>query len=412
MTFWLAALGAGGMIALILVVTLLRGRAGAAPAAAYDLQVYREQLQEVERDLARGVITEDEASRIRTEVSRRVLEADRKLKAQESAGRAPQGASIVAGVLALTVLTAGAFALYSRIGAPGYPDLPMAKRIAAADALRENRPSQARAEDEAPPLPGLSEPDPEHVELVEKLRSAVAERPNDVRGQVLLARNEAALGNFNAAYTAQQRAIELKDGGATAEDYATLADMMVLAAGGYVSPEAEAVLMQALGRDQSNGTALYYWGLMRLQTDRPDLAFRTWRGLLQQSAPGDPWYRPIREQIENLAQMAGVRYTLPPEPDAAPPLRGPSAEDVEAAQEMTPEQQQEMIRGMVARLSDRLASQGGRPQEWAQLLNALGVLGDTDQAGAIWAEAQQVFAGQPEALETVRQAAVRAGVAE
>ena len=37
------------------------------PAAASDLQVYRDQLSEIDRDLARGVIAETEAGRIRAD---------------------------------------------------------------------------------------------------------------------------------------------------------------------------------------------------------------------------------------------------------------------------------------------------------------------------------------------------------
>ncbi|ARE39696.1 hypothetical protein RGUI_1555 [Rhodovulum sp. P5] len=412
MIFTLVAIGLAAVIAALLTLTLIRGRSGDEPAAAYDLRVYREQLQEVERDLARGVITEDEAARIRTEVSRRVLEADRKLKAQQNGGKAPQMTSLVAGTVVLTALIGGTWIVYTGTGMPGYADQPLKQRMAEAAHLRETRPSQARAEAEAPPIPGIDPPSPEHLELVEKLRAVVAERQDDLRGFLLLARNEAALGNFAAAHKAQARAIELKNGRATAEDYATQADMMVLAAGGYVSPEAETVLERALNRNPREGIALYYWGLMHIQTGRPDIAFRVWRELLSISGPDDPWLTPVRREIRELAWYAGDNdYQLPPLPGAGA-VRGPSAEDMANAAEMTPEQRQEMISNMVANLSDRLAREGGGPREWAQLINALGVLGDTDQAGRIWAEAKQVFAAKPEALATVRAAAQSAGVAE
>lgn len=411
MLFTALAIALAAAIAAILLITLLRGRRGDAPAAAYDLQVYRDQLAEVDRDLARGIITEDEATRIRTEVSRRVLDADRKLAGQHQGGQAPQGLSAAMGGVVLAALLGGGWFTYSKIGAPGYPDLPLKARIAAAQEARETRPDQATAEAESAPLPGLQAPDPEHLELVEQLRQVVAERQNDLRGFLLLARNEAALGNFDAAHRAQARAIELKQGRATADDYATLADMMVIAAGGYVSPQAEAALEQALTRDSTNGISLYYWGLMHIQTGRPDIAFRVWRQLLSQSKAGDPWLTPVRAQIEDLAWQAGMSdYRLPPAPEPDAPLRGPTAEDMAAAADMTPEQRRQMIEGMVANLSERLATQGGSPDEWAQLIRALGTLGDTTQAGAIWTEAQQVFARNPEALDLVRSAARAAGV--
>ena len=54
---------------------LLRARSDVQSAAAFDLKVYRDQLNEVDRDLARGTLAADEADRLRTEVSRRLLEA-------------------------------------------------------------------------------------------------------------------------------------------------------------------------------------------------------------------------------------------------------------------------------------------------------------------------------------------------
>jgi len=248
------------------------------------------------------------------------------------------------------------------------------------------------------------------VEMVEKLRQVVAQRPDDIQGQKLLARNEAALGNFRAAYEAQARMIALKSDAATAEDFANLADAMVLAAGGYVSPEAEAALDAALTRDGANGIARYYLGLLYAQTGRPDIAFKVWRALLDGSSPSDAWVAPVRAGLPELAMHAGVEYQLPPLPEEG--LRGPSAADMEAAADMTPEERQDFVRNMVAQLNERLATQGGTAAEWAQLIGALGNLGETQRAAAIWSEAQVVFAGRPDDLARIRAAAESAGVAD
>ncbi|MHC0054948.1 c-type cytochrome biogenesis protein CcmI [Actibacterium sp. D379-3] len=411
MGFWLFAAILAAFVAALLLLVLLRGRAGDAPAAAYDLKVYRDQLREVEKDLARGVVTEDDAERVRLEVSRRVLEADRALQAGTDGARAPKPLTWAVGGLCAALVLGGSLALYQRIGAPGYPDLPLQARKDAADTARQNRPRQTQAEAMLPPSPDLDAPDPRHQELVEQLRAVVEQRPDDTEGLILLARNEAALGNFKAAYVAQSRMIGLKQDQATAEDFAILAEMMILAAGGYISPEAEAALEQALNRDQTNGSARFYLGLLYAQTGRPDIAFRVWRALLNDSAPDAPWIAPIRDGIEELAWRAGVDYTLPPAA-GTPALRGPSDEDMQAAADMTPEERTQMIRGMVEGLNDRLANEGGTAAEWAQLINALGMLGEADRAAAIWAEAQQVFGQRPDQLAQIRAAAENAGVAE
>lgn len=109
--FWILA----GVIALgvgvILVQALLRGGREAAPAAAYDMQVYRDQLREIERDVARGTMRPEEADRLKAEVSRRLLEADRALKAAGSDARAP-GSARIAAAGAMLVLLGGSFATY------------------------------------------------------------------------------------------------------------------------------------------------------------------------------------------------------------------------------------------------------------------------------------------------------------
>jgi cytochrome c-type biogenesis protein CcmH len=407
MAFWIVAFVMAAAVAALMLLALRRGGEEARAAEA-DMQVYRDQLREVDRDVARGVLTEAEAGTVRVEVSRRLLEADRAAAVAAEERQAPGALTGAMAALTAVAVVGGTFALYQWLGAPGYPDLPLAARMEMAEAARANRPSQAEAEAEAA---AIAEPrgevSAEYLALMERLRATVAERPDDLQGHRLLARNEAALGNFAAAQVAQARVMELLGERATASDLADQADTMVMAAGGYVSPEAEAVLEEALARDPQNGTALYYTGLSMLQTGRPDLAFRIWDGLLRQSAPTDPWVVPIRAQIESLAEVAGVfNYELPRMSEAP----GPTQEQVDAAAEMTPEARMEMIEGMVRGLSDRLATEGGPPEDWARLIGALGVLGNTDQAAAIADEAEQVFAGNDAALSLIAEARMRAGI--
>jgi len=404
--FWATAMVMTLAVAAVLVRALLRGRTAPTAGVAYDLRVYRDQLAEIERDGARGLIGADEATRLRSEVSRRVLAADRALAASvaDPAG-SRRGALVVAALV--VVLMAGAFWGYWRLGVPGYADMPLKARIAAADELRANRPSQTEAEAQVPasaPPEGL---DPQYLDLVAKLRLTVAARPDDVQGLALLANSEAQVGNFAAAYGAQARVVAIKAADASGDDHALLAEMMILAAGGYVSPTAEAALSEALKRDPENGLARYFYGLMLAQIGRPDQGFEVWRVLLETSAPDAPWVDTLTGQIGDLAAMAGVNYQPP-----ASDLPGPSAGDMAAAANMTDAERTSMIEGMVAQLNDRLASEGGTAQEWARLIGAYGVLGKTEDARRIWDEAQTRFSDKPDDLAVVRASAARAGVAE
>jgi len=413
MTFWIAAYGLALAVTAILLLALLRGRAAAGEADAdRDLRVYRDQLREIDRDLARAVLEPGDAERLRTEVARRILEADRARQRRTATVKAPGWATGVV-VMVAVALPAGALWIYDRIGAPGYQDLPLAVRIEAAAERRATRDGQAAAEAEfaaqmaanglAPPVPQGDD-----AALVERLRALLANRPDDLRGHRLLAVSEARLGNWSAAHRAQARVLDLLGPDAAADEHLLLAEMMINAAGGYVSPEAEAALEAALRRDPRNLLARYFYGLMFAQIDRPDIAFEILRQVLAESDPSAPWVASIRAGIEPLAARAGVRYQLPP----AGVMRGPTAAEIAAAMDMPEEARVDMIGAMVAGLASRLANEGGTAEDWARLISAYGVLGAREDAAAIWAEAQVVFGARPEALEIIRSAAEGAGVAQ
>lgn len=417
MLFWIIAVALGLFVGALLVLAAVRGRDAEEPAAAYDLRVYRGQMEEVERDLARGAVGPEDAERLRTEIGRKILEADRALSRAGTGTGARGSVGVVLAAVAATV--AGALALYAWVGAPGYPDMPIGERIAMAKRAQETRPGQsemaAQAAANRPPLP---QPDAQYAQLMDKLRAAVASRPDDITGQSLLAQNEARLGNFDAAIAAQRQVIGLKGASVTAEDHAALADLMVMATDGYVSPEAEAELNKALALNPEDGTSRFYSGLMNAQTGRPDIAFGIWRRLLEKGPQDAPWVPMLRAQIGALAAAAGVDYAPPPAPGTAPGAgpfaggKGPTAADMANAADMTPEERQQMIRGMVDQLNDRLANDGGPAEDWARLIGALGVLGETDRAKAIYGEARGKFEGRPEDLAKLAAAAAQAGVAE
>ncbi|OSP56197.1 c-type cytochrome biogenesis protein CcmI [Pseudoruegeria sp. SK021] len=411
MTFWILALLLAGLVTALLILVLIRNRGTQRSRSDFDLAVYRAQLDGVDRDLARGIVTDEAATRTRTEIARRILNADQTAEPVITS-QAPATATRIAIGIVAAVLILGTWALYRQLGAPGYGDLPLAARLEASQALYATRPNQAEAERQAANLmPPPAAPDPQFAELMTQLRTALQDRPDDTRGLTLLARNEAALGNYAAAGAAQTRLVALLGDTAQANDFADLADLLILAAGGYVSPEAESALAQALERDPNNGPARYYSGLMFAQTDRPDLAFQIWSRLLNSSTTDEPWLPAIRDQIADIAARAGIRYSLPDQAAIAG-LAGPSAADIDAAADMAPEDRMAMIQSMVTGLSDRLATQGGSPEEWARLIGALGVLGETDNARDIWLEARGVFAGNDAALTTLAAAAAQAGLQE
>ena len=168
MAFLITAFALTAVVSAILVLTLTRTRSDAEHPAAYDLRVYRDQLKEVDRDLARGVLSAEDAERARAEVGRRVLAADAQLQEVESGSAQPKAATIGVSIAVALALLGGGFGIYSWLGAPGTRDLPLKERIAQSDQKRLNRPPQAEAEANLP-SPSLQEPAPEFAELMSKL---------------------------------------------------------------------------------------------------------------------------------------------------------------------------------------------------------------------------------------------------
>lgn len=408
MFFWIISMSLAVIATVSLLLPLFRNtRTAATEDAVSQVDIYREQLAEVERDLERGVLDTAEAERTRTEIARRLLAADK--AGSQQTGDAPILASRMTSVLFGVVVVALSGGLYLYVGAPGAQDLPLKARIAAGDEIRANRMSQAEAEElaQAMPRPEIDAP-ADYLEMVQQLRDIVPTRPEDQAGWRLLARHEAALTNYAAAAAAQAHLVDLVGAQVQITDLERLADYMVAATAGLVTPEAEAVSRQILERDTDNIAARYYLGLLYAQTDRPDVAFRLWKQVIDNGTPEQIHVELAKGQIEDAAWRAGVEYELP----RTAALPGPTADQIEDAANMSAEDQGNMIQGMVGRLMDRLANEGGTPEEWARLINALGVLGDTDRALAIWTEAQGVFAGNTEALTEIRAAAQSAGVAQ
>ena len=375
MLFWIvsAALSAGVALTLLMAAEG-RGRAEAVDAVAQA----RADLEAVEADIAKGALDEVEAAALRTEIKRRVL--------KDPDSRAPflAGQSKVTSALVALVPVVLGLSLYLILGQPGRPDLGLAARMETARSLYDSRPTQR---DVDPPRDEFSDDVGtltfNDLSMIAQLRAAVAERPDDFEGHALLAGQEARLGNYHAAWTLQARANELAGSVATGEDYARQAAWMIEAAHGLVTPEAEAVLQEAVRRDPENRTAYYFIGLLYLQTGRPDASYEIWSTLYRSSESYEPFMDALGQQMPRVAALAGQPFQ--PRADLTSG-QGPD------------------ISGMVAGLEARLNEQGGSPAEWAMLIRSKSVMGDFEAAMAIEQRAIAAYDDDEEAQEIIRQA--------
>jgi cytochrome c-type biogenesis protein CcmH len=307
----------------------------------------------------------------------------------------------------LVILGLGGSLIYQEFGAPGYANISQNQRIKNADKLIKGRATQGQLLALRIDEPSLITPEGNYGELVQKLRQKVAERPTDLEGLKLLTGIETKIGNIDEAVKSQRQFLEVLGNNASDIDFFNYADLLINQVDGVVSPQADKALRSALEINPQNGGAKYYIGLMLAQNDRPDLAIRLWKQLLNKDDIVSPWIPLIRADIERLAVLAGdTKFKLP----TMESIPGPTSEDIENASSMTESEREDMIRGMVSRLSERLSTKGGNPNEWARLINALGILGEFQNANSVWEEAKNIFKGSPNALLILSNVADKIGL--
>ncbi len=371
MAMTLAAAGA-------LLLPFLRGPRQNASRAAYDIEIYRDQLAEIERDIRRGVIDESEARAARAEIGRRALAADSAGAVGEKP--APAARALPVAVLALAVVAPlGAFVLYLDLGSPHLPGQPLAQRHAGAQ-------SDTR-QDES---------------LVAQLAERLKDRPDDAQGWTLLARSLGTLGRHDEAVAAWRNVRRLTPD--SSEALGGLGEALIQAAGGTVTPEAVRLFESVRTAEESEPRSRFYLGLARAQAGETRQALQIWTDLLALSPPDAPWLDGVRAQIRRIAAEAKLDpATIAPSPEAAAlaarsAAGAPGGPQAEAIARLPPGQQQEMIRGMVESLAARLAAEPNDVEGWRRLGRARKVLGEREKSIEAYAKAASLAPGRVDVL--------------
>lgn len=374
MIFWLIAAGMTALALALLLRPLLRRPPVSPPPAAFDIAVYRDQLAEVERDRARGLLGEEEAAAARLEIERRILAADDRAPPGRGPGPARGRMTVPALIAALPL---GALGLYLVLGAPGLPSTPFAQPPQP-DAAMTAANDDARLE-----------------AVVAQLAQRMAEDPADPQGWLLLARSYATLRRYAESAEAYRQAIVR--GAGDAETRAAYGEALAAASGGQVTEAALKAFEAALAANPAEPRARFYVGLARAQAGHPEEALALWVKL-EAEAPADaPWRAPLAAQIDRAAAALGLDpATLPgriPPPPAAP-ATGPETEELAAAQTMSPEERETFIRGMVESLAERLRSSPDDLDGWIRLARSRQVLGEPDAARDAWLRAAALAPGR------------------
>jgi cytochrome c-type biogenesis protein CcmH len=321
------------------------------------LAVYRDQLDEIARDRAAGLIGEAEAEAARIEVSRRLIAAG-EAQAEQPANdpRAALWRRRAAAVVALAFVPIVAGSIYLLHGSPWLPGAPRAERMQAHD---------------------------ESVQaLIAKVEAHLEQNPNDARGWEVLAPVYLRLGRAEDAVKARRNALRL--GGETAQRQADLGESLVVAANGIVTAEAKQAFDRAVVLEPSDPKSQFYLGLAAQQDGDTTKAAAIWQSQLKDAPADAPWAPAVRQALASLGKEAPIAGNA-----------APSADDIAAANQMSETQRGEMIRGMVGRLADRLKQDGSDVEGWLRLVRAYMVLGEREKANAAAADARRALASDP-----------------
>lgn len=353
MLFWVIAAVLTLVASLAVLLPLAAKPKSQTDGSRHDLEVYRDQLAELDRDLARGLIQPLEAEQARAEVARRIIRLGVGGASEEQ--RQPLVSTSIrlisaAAVLAVPLISWGT---YAKLGSPDVPSQPLAERMT------------------------KTLTDSSVDELVARAEAHLSANPTDGQGWEVLAPVYMRMQRFDDAANAYRNAIRLV--GSSSERQSGLGEALVNAGGGEISPAAKLAFDEALKLDPSNANASFFVAMWLAQEGRKDEAVAAWQKMRAGLPQGSPWLDVVDKAL------ASAQVT------EAPVAKGPSKEEMSAAAEMSPEDRASMIAGMVARLDERLRQNPTDAEGWRQLIRSYLVIGDANKAQDALKRAVSVF---------------------
>lgn len=387
MLVWFVLAVLTAIVLFVLLRPLMVARGEARVAESFDAAIYRDQLNEIESDRARGLIGETEAEAARIEIARRLLAADEKARATgraKTTGGIAKAAILIVGA-ALPVLSLG---LYLTYGSPRLPDQPLAARLQ--DPANE-----------------------QNIEaLVARVEARLRAHPDEGEGWEAIAPIYLRWGRYNEAVEAYARAVALL--GPSAKRLSGQGQAIVLANDGLVTPQARQALEEALKRDETLIEPRILIAIAKEQDGQFKEAVEDWRTLLANAKDDEPWRAMVEKRMQAAeAHLAGTPPATEPPAQAAAGQEGatgPSGADIAAAEAMDPAQRQAMIEQMVQRLATRLDEGGGSITDWLRLVRAYTVLERRDDAVKALDRAKTEFSGDSQALEELDRLAAELGL--
>ncbi|AOF91017.1 c-type cytochrome biogenesis protein CcmI [Sinorhizobium sp. RAC02] len=358
MFFWILVAILTAAVAAVLLLPLLRRPMAAAGEASHDIEVYRDQLEELKRDEATGLIGSSEAELARAEVARRLIAASKdgaKGKADPADRR-----NRLAQAFVILLLPAIGLCLYLATGRPDLPAQPLAERLA--------------------------NPGNDISILIARAENHLARNPDDGAGWDLLAPIYYRSGRMEDSANAFSQAIRLL--GPSTERLDGHAETLIALSSGIVTAEARKQLEQSLKLKADNPRAKYYLALALEQDGKRAEALAAFEAIAKEAPAAAPWLPLVNRHIATLAEGQGS--------ETAGQLGNPTADDVAAAQDMSTGDRQQMIAGMVESLATKLQDDPNNFEGWTRIIRSYVVLDQRPKAEAALQTALKTFPADSE----------------
>ena len=259
--------------------------------------VYRDQMRELDADVAAETLAPDQYEKARRELEARVLQDVAPDETGEAAPQRGRWTAVAAGI-AIPVLAIG---LYLAVGNP------------------EGLSPQAKTEGTTPELT-----EEQIVQMVERLAVRLKENPDDAEGWVMLGRSYSVLGRFQEAAQAYATATQrIPDNAQLLADYA---DAVAMAQGRNLLGEPEKIIARALAVDPDNLKARALAGTIAFQKKDYAAAATHWERILKLVPPDSEIARSVASSVAEARNLAGGAA-----PQAAPARPAAPAASADAA---------------------------------------------------------------------------------
>jgi len=283
--FWLVAACLLGAALLFVVPPLFLRKKNAADIElrSVNISIYKNQLEELDIDLAAGDVSQEQYDKSRQEIERRLLEDTAAVEQGESSSG--KGLGIATAVVTVVAVPLVSLLMYDKLGSPDgiNPQLQMAQPATSPHGDESNIEQQIEM-------------------MVSNLAQRLQENPQDLEGWVMLGRSMSVLGRYEEAMMAYERAVQFAgDDAAVLTDYA---DSIAMATGESLEGRPMELLLKALSIDPNNQKALWLAGTGLFERGDFAGAIEHWGHLRDMLPPGS---EDIEVMHANIAEAESYR---------------------------------------------------------------------------------------------------------